>query len=181
MNGLFSLWQLSVDKSCNLPKYSTTDILVLENLANNYHVALVTVDGQSMCSKTGDMHYRNAAQRELDCLWKTTASYPGTTLRVSKLLGLIEIPDAKRVVGFLEEYIPVSDTWELSTLGHIEAVLRSPKLAGRSGHHKYKRRFVYCTRLESYGAVAVYPTYSSTATLTTRGSLTLVVGGQEVG
>jgi serine/threonine protein kinase len=34
---------------------------------------------------------------------------------------LIQAPDGKRVVGFLEEYIPVSDSWELSTLGSIEA------------------------------------------------------------
>ena len=119
----FSVCQLSIDKSCGLPRYSTTDIRVLENLANNFNVALVTVDGQSMCSKTRNVHCEDAAQRELDCLWKITTSYSGTSLRVPKLLGLIEVPDGKKVVGFLEEYIPVSDSWELSTLGSIQVVL----------------------------------------------------------
>ncbi|KAK1768185.1 hypothetical protein QBC33DRAFT_536472 [Phialemonium atrogriseum] len=75
-----------------------------------------------MCSKAGDSKGPDAAQRELDCLWKITTSEYATTLRVPKLLGLIETPDDKRVIGFLEEYIPVSDTWELSTLGSIETV-----------------------------------------------------------
>ncbi|KAK3186298.1 hypothetical protein K4F52_004836 [Lecanicillium sp. MT-2017a] len=122
-DGPYSLFQLSVDKRCDLPRYSTTDILVIENLSSDSHVALVVVDGQSMCSKTGDINGENAAQRELDCLWKITTSDYATTLRVPKLLGLIETPDGERVVGFLEEYIPVSDSWELSTLGHIDVVL----------------------------------------------------------
>lgn len=75
-----------------------------------------------MCSKAGDSKGPDATQRELDCLWKITTTQHATTLRVPKLLGLIETPDDKRIVGFLEEYIPVSHRWELSTLGSIGTV-----------------------------------------------------------
>lgn len=117
--GPFGLFQLRVSQSCDLPRYSTRDIRVLENLANNGYIARVEVDGQEMCSKAGDTKGENAAQRELDCLWKITVSGCASTLRVPKLLGLVQTPDTKRIVGFLQEYIPVPDSWELSTLGSI--------------------------------------------------------------
>ncbi|KAM3516421.1 hypothetical protein NHJ13051_009931, partial [Beauveria bassiana] len=118
--GPFGPFQLRVDQTCGLPIYSTRDIRVLENLANNGYIARVEVDGQEMCSKAGDIKGENAAQRELDCLWKITASGCASTVRVPKLLGLIKTPGTKRIVGFLEEYIPVSDSWQLSTLGSID-------------------------------------------------------------
>ena len=142
----FSVCQLSVDKICGLPRYSTTDIHVLENLANNFNVALVTVDGQSMCSKTRNVTGEDAAQRELDCLWKITTSYSGTSLRVPKLLGLIEVADGKRVVGFLEEYIPVSDSWELSALGNIQVTLGVDEARRKKWASQVRETVGYCTK-----------------------------------
>lgn len=120
LHGPLGPFQLRVDQSCGLPRYSTRDIHVLENLANNGYIARVEVGGQEMCSKAGDSKGENAAQRELDCLWKITASGSKPSLRVPRLLGLVQMPDTKRIVGFLEEYIPVSDSWELATLGSID-------------------------------------------------------------
>ncbi|KAL2751939.1 hypothetical protein ACRALDRAFT_1083854 [Sodiomyces alcalophilus JCM 7366] len=115
-------FQLHVNDDFNLPRFSTKDIRVLENILHNGYIARVAVDGSEICSKAGDSRGPEAAQRELDCLWKITTSQYASTIRVPKLLGLITTPDDKRIVGFLEDYIPVSDTWELSTLGSIDAV-----------------------------------------------------------
>ncbi|KAM0321440.1 hypothetical protein ACHAQA_010116 [Verticillium albo-atrum] len=115
-------FQLNVDQDLNLPKFSTKDIRVLENILYNDYIARVAVEGKEMCSKAGDNKGPEAAQRELECLLKITASPYATTIRVPKLLGLIEVLDDKRVVGFVEDFIPVSAIWELSTLGNIEAV-----------------------------------------------------------
>ncbi|KAJ2969292.1 hypothetical protein NQ176_g8741 [Zarea fungicola] len=109
-----------VDPSCCLPRYSSREIRVLEDLASNGYIAHVQVDGKEMCSKAGDIKGENAAQRELDCLWTITKSGREPVLRVPKLLGLIQTPDEKRIIGFLQEYIPVSDSGELSTLGSID-------------------------------------------------------------
>lgn len=115
-------FHLNKDKDCDLPTFSTKDIYVLENLFNEGYIARVMVEGKEMCSKAGNSKGDDAAQRELDCLWKITASPHATTLRVPKLLGLIETPNNNKTIGFLEEYIPVSENWELSTLGSIETV-----------------------------------------------------------
>ncbi|KAK7414162.1 hypothetical protein QQX98_006948 [Neonectria punicea] len=115
-------FQLNVDQDFNLPRFSTKDIQVLENILYNGYIARVAVDGKEMCSKAGDNKGPEAAQRELECLWKITTSPYTTTIRVPKLLGLIEVSAEKRAVGFVADFIPVSATWELSTLGSIEAV-----------------------------------------------------------
>ncbi|XXG96944.1 hypothetical protein Hte_003235 [Hypoxylon texense] len=64
----------------------------------------------------------DSTQRELPCLWKVTISQHASALRVPKLLGLVRMPDSGEIIGILEEYIPCSDNWELSTLGNIETV-----------------------------------------------------------
>jgi hypothetical protein len=81
-------FQLKADESCHLPRYSTRDIRVLENLAYNGYIARVEVNGQEMCSKAGDTKGENAAQRELDCLWKITTGSPcddSTRAKASRL------------------------------------------------------------------------------------------------
>ncbi|KAF5621987.1 kinase-like (PK-like) [Fusarium sp. NRRL 52700] len=115
-------FHLIIDKDCNLPTYSAKEIHVIENILNAGHIARVQVRGKEMCSKAGDSKGEDAAQRELECLWKITKSPHAAALRVPKLLGLIATPESGKTIGFLEEYIPVSETWELSTLRSIEDV-----------------------------------------------------------
>ncbi|KAG7150104.1 hypothetical protein HYQ46_000966 [Verticillium longisporum] len=98
------------------------DIRVLEDILYNGYIARVAIEGKEMCSKAGDNKGREAAQRELECLWKITSSPYAATIRVPKLLRLIEVSDDERAVGFVEEFIPVSATWELTTLRNIEAI-----------------------------------------------------------
>ncbi|KAI1049835.1 hypothetical protein LB506_001910 [Fusarium annulatum] len=114
------LFHLNIDKDCNLPTYSTREIHVVENLLNAGYIARVQVEGREMCSKAGDSKGEDAAQRELESLWKVTKSLHAAAIRVPKLLGLIANPQNGKTIGFLEEYIPVSETWELSTLGSID-------------------------------------------------------------
>jgi hypothetical protein len=115
-------FHLKVHEDCKLPRISTKNIRVLERLMDRGYITRVAVDGQEMCSKAGDSKGQDAAQRELDCLWKITTAHNATNLRVPKLLGLVETPDDKRVVGYLIEYIPLPDAWELSTLGRIDTI-----------------------------------------------------------
>ncbi|EWZ87351.1 hypothetical protein NW765_013443 [Fusarium oxysporum] len=115
-------FHLNKDKDCNLPIYSTKDIHVVEDLRNAGFIAHVMVDGKEMCSKVGDSKGEDSAQRELDCLWKITTSPHAAAIQVPKILGLITTPENGKTIGFLEKYIPVSETWELSTLGSIEDV-----------------------------------------------------------
>ncbi|KAF5611235.1 kinase-like (PK-like) [Fusarium subglutinans] len=107
---------------CNLPAYSTKEIHVVESLILADYIALVQVEGKEMCSKAGDSKGEDATQRELDCLWKITKSLQAAAIQVPKLLGLITTPENGKTIGFLEEYIPVAETWELSTLGRIDDV-----------------------------------------------------------
>ncbi|KAI1026331.1 hypothetical protein LB503_012824 [Fusarium chuoi] len=115
-------FHLNIDKDCNLPVHSTKEIHVVENLLNAGYIARVQVEGTEMCSKAGDSKGEDAAQRELDCLWKITKSPHAAAIQVPKLLGLITTPKNGKTIGFLEEYIPVSETWELSTLESIDDV-----------------------------------------------------------
>ncbi|KAK3179305.1 hypothetical protein K4F52_009208 [Lecanicillium sp. MT-2017a] len=107
-------------KSIPTSSRSELDIRVLEDLSYNGYIAHVEINGQEMCSKAGDAKGEKAAQRELDCLWKITTSDNAPAIRVPKLLGLVQFPEDKRIVGYLEDYVPVSDSWEMSTLGSIE-------------------------------------------------------------
>ncbi|KAF5629990.1 kinase-like (PK-like) [Fusarium tjaetaba] len=104
------------------PVFSTQEIHVVENLRNAGYIACVQVAGKEMCSKAGDSKGQDAAQRELDCLWKIMISPHAASIRVPKLLGLISTPANGNTIGFLEDYIPVSEAWELSTLGKIDDV-----------------------------------------------------------
>ncbi|KAF5562055.1 kinase-like (PK-like) [Fusarium napiforme] len=100
---------LKIHKDCNLPAYSTKEIHVVENLRNAGYIARVQVAGKEMCSKAGDSKGQDAAQRELDCLWKIMTSPHAAAIRVPKLLGLISTPANGNTIGFLEDYIPVSE------------------------------------------------------------------------
>lgn len=115
-------FHLNIDKHCDMPTYSTGEIHVVENLLNVGYIARLQVEGREMCSKAGDSKGEDAAQRELESLWKITKSPHAAAIRVPKLLGLIANPQSGKTIGFLEEYIPVSETWELSTLGSIDDV-----------------------------------------------------------
>ncbi|KAI1018025.1 hypothetical protein LB504_003990 [Fusarium proliferatum] len=92
-------FHLNMDKDCKLPIYSTKEIHVVEDLLNAGYIARVQVQGKEMCSKAGDSK---------------------AAIRVPKLLGLIATPENGKTVGFLEEYIPVSEARDLSTLGSID-------------------------------------------------------------
>ncbi|KAL9566575.1 hypothetical protein ACKAV7_009490 [Fusarium commune] len=115
-------FHLNKDKDCNLPMYSTKDIHVIEDLRNAGSIAHVIVDGKEMCLKAGGSKGEDAGQRELNCLWEITKSPHTAAIRVPKLLGLITTPENGNTIGFLVEYIPVSETWELSTLGSTDDV-----------------------------------------------------------
>ncbi|RKK56575.1 hypothetical protein BFJ67_g3859 [Fusarium oxysporum f. sp. cepae] len=115
-------FHLNKDKDCNLPIYSTKDIHAVEDLRNAGFIAHVMVNGKKMCSKVGYSKGEDSAQRELDCLWKITTSPHAAAIQAPKILGLITTPENGKTIGFLEKYIPVSETWELSTLGSIEDV-----------------------------------------------------------
>ncbi|CVK91279.1 uncharacterized protein FMAN_09422 [Fusarium mangiferae] len=103
-------FHLNIDKDCKLPIYSTKELHVVENLLNAGYIA------------AGDSKGEDATQRELESLWQITKSPHAAAIRVPKLLGLIANPQNGKTIGFLEEYIPVSETWELSTLGSIDDV-----------------------------------------------------------
>lgn len=103
-------FHLKTAKDFHLPRYSTTDIHVLKDLLGEGYIAHVMIEGREMCSKAGDNIGEDAAQRELDSLWKITSSCYSAKLRVPKLLGLIKTPENDNFVGFLEEYIPVAET-----------------------------------------------------------------------
>ncbi|KAL5587174.1 hypothetical protein FOVSG1_012310 [Fusarium oxysporum f. sp. vasinfectum] len=109
-------------QDCNLPIYSTKKIHVVEDLRNAGSIARVMVDGKEMCSKVVDSKGEDSAQRELDCLWKITKSPHAAAIQVPKILGLITTPENGKTIGFWQEYIPVSETRELSTLGSIKDV-----------------------------------------------------------
>ncbi|KAG5748479.1 hypothetical protein H9Q70_008855 [Fusarium xylarioides] len=115
-------FHLNIEENCNLPAYSTKEVHVIENFLNAGYIARVQVEGKEMCSKAGDSKGEDAAQRELNCLWKITKSPHAAAIQVPKLLGLITTPENGKTIGFLEEYIPVSEAWELSTLGSIDDV-----------------------------------------------------------
>ncbi|KAF5680547.1 kinase domain-containing protein [Fusarium denticulatum] len=98
-------FHLNINNDCNLPAYSIKEIHVVENLLNTGHIARVQVEGKEMCSKAGDSKGEDAAQRELDCLWKITRSPHAAAIQVLKLLGLITTPENGKTISFLDEYI----------------------------------------------------------------------------
>ncbi|KAF5590039.1 kinase-like (PK-like) [Fusarium pseudoanthophilum] len=115
-------FHLKMQKDRNLPPYSTREIHAVEDLRNAGYVARVQVAGKEKRSKTGDSKGHDAAQRELDCLWKIMISPHEAAIRAPKVLGLVSTPANGNTIGFLEGYIPVSETWELSTLRRIDDV-----------------------------------------------------------
>ncbi|KAI1812944.1 hypothetical protein GGS20DRAFT_508771 [Poronia punctata] len=129
------------DLSVSLPKFSTRDIHVLQKLLGDGYIAHVSAGGQEMCCKVVDDEIRiEALQREVSCLLTITTYHLNTQtqtkttpdiriIRVPKLLGLVIVKDEEgnenengRVIGFLQEYVPCSDTWELSTLRNVESI-----------------------------------------------------------
>ncbi|KAI1178788.1 hypothetical protein F4777DRAFT_536756 [Nemania sp. FL0916] len=114
--------QLHVIPDTKLPTFYTKDIQVLEKLLGDGYITRVLAGGREMCSKVIDDLRTEALQRELTCLLKIAASGHAGALRVPKLLGLVRNSDSGRIIGFLEDYIPFSDTEELSTLREIESV-----------------------------------------------------------
>ncbi|KAI0856027.1 hypothetical protein F4860DRAFT_427604 [Xylaria cubensis] len=115
-------YQLSANQDLVLPKFSTRDIHVLEKLLGDGYIARVSAGGREMCCKVGDELRADASQRELSCLLTISTCQHAAALRVPKLLGLVEAADDGRTIGLLQEYVPCSDTWELSTLRNIESV-----------------------------------------------------------
>ncbi|KAI1188900.1 hypothetical protein F5B17DRAFT_393789 [Nemania serpens] len=116
-------YQLPANQDLSLRKFSTRDIIVHEKLLGDGYIALVSAGGREMCCKVSDDELRaDALQREFSCLLTTSTSQHAAALRVPKLLGLVESADDGRIIGLLQEYIPCSDTWELSTLRNIESV-----------------------------------------------------------
>ncbi|OTB05004.1 hypothetical protein M426DRAFT_73131 [Hypoxylon sp. CI-4A] len=100
--GIFISFPHEPNQDLVLPKFSTRDIYVLEKLLGDGYIARVSAGGREMCCKVGDEH--------------------AAALRVPRLLGLIEAAGDGRIIGLLQEYVPYSDTWELSTLRSIESV-----------------------------------------------------------
>ncbi|KAH8159068.1 hypothetical protein CIB48_g9174 [Xylaria polymorpha] len=98
------------------------DIHVLQKLLGDGYIAQVSAGGREMCCKVGDELRADALQRELSCLLTISTCQHAAALRVPKLLGLVEAADDGRTIGLLQEYVPCSDTWELSTLQNIESV-----------------------------------------------------------
>lgn len=115
-------YQLPANQDLSLPTFSTRDIQVREKLLGDGYIARVSAGGREMCCKVGDELRADASQRELSCLLTISTSQHAAALRVPKLLGLVEAADDGRIVGLLQEYVPCSDTWELSTLRHVESV-----------------------------------------------------------
>ncbi|KAI0108843.1 hypothetical protein GGR51DRAFT_513294 [Nemania sp. FL0031] len=115
-------YQPPADQDLVLPRFSTRDIHVLQKLLGDGYIARVSAGGREMCCKVGDDWRADALQRELSCLLTISTSQHAAALRVPKLLGLIEAADDGRIIGLLQEYVPCSDTWELSTLRNIESV-----------------------------------------------------------
>ncbi|KAI5917605.1 hypothetical protein F4810DRAFT_642071 [Camillea tinctor] len=115
-------YQLPANSEAVLPKFSTRDIHVVEKLLGDGYIARVLAGCREMCCKVGDELRADALQRELSCLLTISTSQHAAALRVPKLLGLVEAADDGRTIGLLQEYIPCSDTWELSTLRNIESV-----------------------------------------------------------
>ncbi|EWG38577.1 hypothetical protein FVEG_14920 [Fusarium verticillioides 7600] len=83
------------------------------------------------CVQRLEIAGQDAAQRELDCLWKILIPPHEAAIRLPKLLGLISSPANGNTIGFLEDYIPVSEAWELSTLGRIDNVSTTDESRGK--------------------------------------------------
>ncbi|KAI0399834.1 hypothetical protein F4802DRAFT_587586 [Xylaria palmicola] len=115
-------YQPPANPDLSLPKFSTRDIHVRQKLLGDGYIARVSAGGRDMCCKVGDELRADASQRELACLLTTSTSPHAAALRVPKLLGLVEAADDGRIIGLLQEYVPCSDTWELSTLQNVESV-----------------------------------------------------------
>ncbi|KAI8627095.1 hypothetical protein F5Y19DRAFT_444326 [Xylariaceae sp. FL1651] len=115
-------YQPPANQDLVLRKFSTRDIHVLEKLLGDGYITRVSAGGREMCSKVGNEWRADALERELSCLLMISTSQHAAALRVPKLLGLVEAADDRRIIGLLQEYVPLSDTCELSTLHHIESV-----------------------------------------------------------
>ncbi|KPM42599.1 hypothetical protein AK830_g3952 [Neonectria ditissima] len=114
------LFHLKVTEEADLPTFSTKDILVVQKLMGDGYISSVLAGGQKMCAKVGNDVRADSAQRELTTLSRISASQYADIIRVPKLLGLVQTPHDRRVIGFLEQYIPSSDAQALSSLGDIE-------------------------------------------------------------
>jgi hypothetical protein len=115
-------YQLPANQDLSLPQFSTRDIHVRQKLLGDGYIARVSAGGREMCCKVGDELRADALQRELSCLLTISTSQHAAALRVPKLLGLVEAANDGRIIGLLQEYVPCSDTWELSTLQNVESV-----------------------------------------------------------
>ncbi|KAI1109526.1 hypothetical protein F5Y14DRAFT_444651 [Nemania sp. NC0429] len=115
-------YQLPANQDLSLPKFSTRDIHVLQKLLGDGYIARVSAGGREMCCKVGDELRADASQRELSSLLTISTSQHAAALVAPKLLGLVEAADDGRIIGLLQEYVPCSDTWELSTLQNVESV-----------------------------------------------------------
>ncbi|KAI1289042.1 hypothetical protein F5Y03DRAFT_378557 [Xylaria venustula] len=115
-------YELPANQDLSIPKFSTRDIRVLQNLLGEGYISRVSAGGREMCSKVGNELHADASQRELSCLLTISTSQHAAALRVPKLLGLVAAADDGRIIGLLQEYIPCSTTGELWTLRNIESV-----------------------------------------------------------
>lgn len=122
-------FQLEVNEGLDLPRHQTTDILIIEKLLGDGYISHVSVDRRDMCAKVGKDFDGGALQRELDCLSRITTLNDKETSRVNipNLLGLIETPNDGKVIGILEELVPLPESDELSSLAIIEDVSAIPK------------------------------------------------------
>lgn len=121
--------QLEVSKGLGLPRHQTTNILIVEKLLGDGYISHVSVDGCDMCAKVGKDFDGGALQREFDCLSRisTLNAQERSRVNIPNLLGLIETPSDERVIGILEELIPLPEGEELSSLASIENVSAIPE------------------------------------------------------
>lgn len=87
----------------SLPRICSRDIQILKPLRNK-NITKVLVHGQERCCKIADRITEQAVQREFDCLSKIALANLGS-LRVPKLVGLVQSPSNDAIIGILEEYI----------------------------------------------------------------------------
>lgn len=117
-------FHLDVTEDLQVPRYLTTGIQVLGTLLGDEYITHVSVNGCHMCAKVGRDFDGRAMQRELDCLAKITAyaAQQPSPVNVPKLLGLIETPNDRHIIGILEELILHSENQGSSTLAQIDDI-----------------------------------------------------------
>jgi hypothetical protein len=97
---------LDIENDLDLPVYSSKDISALKIIPGEIGVTKVLVDGQEMYCKCPDPAAWSKIEREFECLQTIARSELASSIRLPKLVGLVERAETGKLVGILEAYVP---------------------------------------------------------------------------